>query len=318
MPNKQIYDTMFRHYFNDKTRFLSLGNAITDTDIRDTDAVKFNTLEGTFYTNLKNDISCLFGDVLLFIIEHQSTMNENIAFRMLCYAVELYQQYVANAGLNMYKPRINKLPKPCFAVIYEGKADEPPVWKLPLSKAFGDDGDTLELIVTVYNIHSKQNNELIAKCDYLRQYAVFSEHHRTLRKGGMSGNDAIRETIKYCRENNIMTDYLNEHESEVFRMVNMEWDAEKVYQDYLSAGWETGWETGWEDGWEKGRDNGWKEGRENGWKEGRENGWKEGRENGTLDSLKNLIKNANLSPNKAMNILGIPEDQQAHYATLLG
>ena len=289
MSNKQIYDTVFRSYFNDKRRFLSLGNAVLGKSLTNPDDIEFNTLDGAFYSNLKNDISCLFGDNLLCVLEHQSTVNANIVFRMLCYVAELYQQHVARVGLNMYRPSLNKLPTPRFVVFYEGEESKPPIETLRLSDAFDGDASSLELNATVYNIHGDLNENLKAKCDYLRQYSEFSNYHRMLRKKGLSGNDAIRETIDYCRRRQIMIDYLDEHGSEVFRMINMEWDADKAYNAYLQEGIERGFERGIE----------------------------RGRAEGLLQALKNLISSQNISADKAMNALGIPADEQPRYVALL-
>ena len=170
-----------------------------------------------------------------------------------------------------------QLPVPRFVVLFEGAPDDVPHYIQRLSKAFNGDGSALELTVKVFNIHSRAKDGIAAKCDYLRQYSMFSQKHRALRKNGMTGDEATRETIKFCRDNSIMTDYLDEHEQEVFRMLDMEWDADKAYAAYVQ----------------------------------------EGVAQGVLSSLKNLIKNAHILPQEAMNILEIPAEQRAHYLALL-
>ena len=244
MSNKQIYDTVFRHYFNDKERFLSLGNATLNTNIDDAEKIHFNTLKGTFYSNLKNDISCLFGEYFLFITEHQSTVNENMTFRFLCYAVELYQKYVAENKLKMYRKSIVKLPIPRFVIFYDGEEKEYEYRQLRLSDAFGGNGEYLELCADMYNLQGGMNEELKEKCPYLRQYSMFSAKHRALRKKGMSVDEATKETIAYCRDNNIMSDYIAEHESEVFRMLTMEWNENEAKNAYIEEGIEQGMKQG--------------------------------------------------------------------------
>ena len=51
--------------------------------------------------------------------------------------------------------------------------------------------------------------------------------------------------------------------------------------------------------------------------QGIQQGIQQGKTDGILSSLKNLMKNANMLPNDAMNILGIPAEQQPHYAAML-
>ena len=52
--------------------------------------------------------------------------------------------------------------------------------------------------------------------------------------------------------------------------------------------------------------------------EGFERGMAQGIEKGVISSLKNLIKNARMLPEEAMNMLGIPKEEQLRYAAMLG
>ena len=60
--NKKYRDTVFRDYFNEPVRLLSLCNAILGTQYSDVAELKINTLEGIFFDNQKNDISCTIGN----------------------------------------------------------------------------------------------------------------------------------------------------------------------------------------------------------------------------------------------------------------
>ena len=234
MTNIQIYDTVFRSYFNDKKRFLSLGNAVLHTNYQNESDVEFNTLAETMYSKMKNDISCLLGNFFLVITEHQSTVNPNMPFRYLCYAVELYQQIIAPNKRAMYGSRLIKLPVPRFIMFYDGLKIMPEHQVLRLSNAFGGDDAYLEATVEVYNITAGHSQGLKTKCDYLRQYSEFTACYRDIRRSGKLADDAVRETIKYCHTNGIMTDWLKEHESEVFRMLHFEWnddDAREVWRE---------------------------------------------------------------------------------------
>ena len=264
---------------------MSLGNAILNTRITDTEELRFNTLKGTFFSNLKNDISCLFGNTFLLILEHQTTDNRNMPFRLLCYAVELYQRFIADMHINIYNPHLISLPPPVFVVFHDNRSNSPEHTRLHLSDAFGGDGRFLELTVDVYNIFGDANQNLKNKCDYLRQYSLFSTKHRTLRESGVDGNTAVSETLTYCRKNNIMVDYINEHESEVFRMLYNEWDADAERIGYMDAG--------------------------------REEGRAEGRDEGILTTLRNIITNTHCSVDQALQIAGISPDRQQHFALLL-
>ena len=53
--NKKYRDSVFRDYFNDEERLLSLCNAILGTNYKNSEKLIINTLEGIFFDNQKND-----------------------------------------------------------------------------------------------------------------------------------------------------------------------------------------------------------------------------------------------------------------------
>ena len=79
-------DSVFRSYFDEPIRLLSLCNAILYTHYSDSSKLHINALEGLFFDKQKNDISCTIDDHFLVLIEHQSTVNENMPFRCLQFA----------------------------------------------------------------------------------------------------------------------------------------------------------------------------------------------------------------------------------------
>ena len=63
--NAQYRDTVFRDYFNNPNRLLSLCNAILETNYKDESEIEINTLEGNFFSGQKNDVSCAIQDRFL-------------------------------------------------------------------------------------------------------------------------------------------------------------------------------------------------------------------------------------------------------------
>ena len=94
--NAQYRDSVFRSYFNDPVRLLSLCNAVLDTKYDNPDELNINTLEGIFFDKQKNDISCTIDNHFLILVEHQTTVNENMPFRCLSYVTELLNNLVKN------------------------------------------------------------------------------------------------------------------------------------------------------------------------------------------------------------------------------
>ena len=90
---RQYQDTVFRLYFNDEQRLKEVAGALHGRSYA-RDPLKIVTLDGTFLSQIKNDISFLLAQQHLIFMEHQSTANKNMALRCLYYVCEQWRQYV--------------------------------------------------------------------------------------------------------------------------------------------------------------------------------------------------------------------------------
>ena len=135
MPRpKRIYkDSLFRDIFNNKGRLRNLYYALTGESALESD-IKLTTLRGTFFGDIKNDISFRVGDKHIVLLEHQSTINNNMPLRMLWYVTKLLQKEVNT--LNIYRKTQIKLPTPMFYVFYNGAEPLPSKYKMRLSDSF--------------------------------------------------------------------------------------------------------------------------------------------------------------------------------------
>jgi|GEM_PF-6733120 len=140
--------------------------------------------------------------------------------RFLIYAAELINRHIASLRKKLYQPALLPLPCPEFIAFYDGEKDEEERRTLHLSNAFGGDSHSMELSVQLYNINQGMNQKLKQKCLFLDHYSRFSNRLKANRRSGMSPNDAIQETLDYCKRNGIMADYLSRKTKEVFRMLN--------------------------------------------------------------------------------------------------
>jgi hypothetical protein len=95
--------------------------------------ITINTLEGVLYRTLRNDISFEVRERLVVIIEHQSSINPNMAIRLLMYIGRVYENLTARK--NIYGSKELKLPRSKFIVLYNGKATYPEERILHLSEA---------------------------------------------------------------------------------------------------------------------------------------------------------------------------------------
>lgn len=225
--NAQYRDSVFRDYFNAPARLLSLCNAVLGTEYRDAAKLHINTLEGIFFDNQKNDISCTLEDNFLVLIEHQTSVNNNMPFRCLSYVAELLNNLVEDKD-KLYHKALIRFPRPKFFVLYDGDAKEPLQKEMRLSEAFGGDGSTLELVVVAYNINFGLNQPLLAKCQYLREYSTLVGKVKEGLLAGLTRKEAISRAVKFCLDNGLMKGYLEEKSQEVFNMLALQWEKDKA------------------------------------------------------------------------------------------
>ena len=237
--NSKYRDSVFRSYFDEPIRLLSLCNAILDTNYTNPDELNINTLDGLFFDKQKNDISCTIDNHFLVLIEHQSTVNENMPFRCLSYVAELLNNLIKKKN-KLYNKRLITFPKPKFFVLYDGDKYEPLLKKMRLSDAFDGNNDSLELVVTAFNINFGLPQPLLQKCPYLSDYSTLVGKVKEGIRLGLSRRDAIRRAVKFCLDHGIMGNYLVEHSEEVFNMLALEWNI----NDALQARFEDGYEDG--------------------------------------------------------------------------
>lgn len=233
--NSKYRDSVFRSYFDEPIRLLSLCNAILDTNYTNPDELNINTLDGLFFDKQKNDISCTIDNHFLVLIEHQSTVNENMPFRCLSYVAELLNNLIVDKDKLYHQARIY-FPSPRFAVLYNGDKHEPLQREMRLSNSFYGDSSSLELIVSIYNINYGLPQPLLRKCSYLNDYSTLVGKVKEGIILGLPQRDAIRRAVKFCLDHGIMGNYLVEHSEEVFNMLALEWNM----NDALQARFEDG------------------------------------------------------------------------------
>ena len=237
--NKKYRDSVFRDYFNEPVRLLSLCNAILDTQYSEVNELKINTLEGIFFDNQKNDISCTIGNTFLVLVEHQTSVNENMPFRCLSYVTELLNNLVTNKK-KLYNKLLIRFPAPRFVVLYDGERAEPLKREMRLSDAFGGDSSSLELVVTAYNINYGLKQPLLEKCRYLSDYSVLVGKVKEGIRLGLSRCEAIGRAVKYCLDSGLMKGYLEKKSQEVFNMLALEWNMDDALQARFEDGIENG------------------------------------------------------------------------------
>lgn len=242
MQGKRNYkDSLFRNIFKDKKRLCSLYNALSGENISPKD-ITINTLRGTFYNDIKNDISFKVGNHTVVLMEHQGSWNPNMPLRMLWYIGKLYRRHI---DVDMaYHSKMVKIPAPKFYVLYNGSKDEPEHRIMRLSEAFEGESNSLELLADSYNINLAKGKKLLDSCYELRCYSVFVAKVQDYLAEKQELSQAIKSAIRYCRDNELMKEYFKEHEKEVLDMVTFKWDDKRAREIAKEEGIEEGMEKG--------------------------------------------------------------------------
>ena len=262
MKNRNYKDSVFVDLFakdiSAKENFVSLYNALHETNLDyKTTEVKPVMIEQVLYMKYYNDIAMLIDNKIVVLIEHQSTINENMPFRILEYIARIYEKVVKTK--NKFGKKLVKIPLPEFYVFYNGKEDFPLEKTLKLSDAFmlpeqkystNLANFPLEITVKVVNINIDKGNPILKRCKILDQYSEFIE---LVRKSIDSGtDDPVTTAISKAIKEGFLSDYLARKSTEVENMLMTEYDydtdiavqREEAYEDGLSKGLQQGMSQG--------------------------------------------------------------------------
>lgn len=191
--NVKYQDTIFRDMFNSNKRMLLhlykvLHEGEEDIDKISEDDLEIITLHNVITDRMRNDVAFKVKNTIMFLIEHQSTINWNMPFRMLLYYVTEVLDSLPDGIDSLHKRKRMKLPDVEFYVVYSGTDEWGTEW-LRLSDAFyGKKEPMLDLVVKV--IHERNCKDGILK-DYL---GFISLVKRYIEKYGRD-EDNIRKAV---------------------------------------------------------------------------------------------------------------------------
>jgi len=239
--NIKYKDSVFSFLFSDPNVLRELYAALTGAILPPDVPVTINTLQDVLFMDMVNDISFEIGGKLVVLIEHQSTINPNMALRLLMYIARVYEKIIG--GKNIYASRLIPIPRPEFFVLYNGRAPYPDHTTLKLSDVFentdvlgisGKGSPALELVVKVLNINQGRNEGIATKCETLAGYSAFIGKVREFEKESETREEAMKKAVRYCRDHDILKEFLEHNATEVMNMLTTEWnwdDAKQVWHD---------------------------------------------------------------------------------------
>ena len=102
MANRQYKDTVFRAFFNHKREIAELYQAIRPEDDVRADDITITTLDDVFLDQQKNDLSFLWRDQSVILVEHQSSINPNMPYRLLIYSALVMLAGIVNSFVALH------------------------------------------------------------------------------------------------------------------------------------------------------------------------------------------------------------------------
>jgi hypothetical protein len=92
--NKKHKESLFSFLFSNPEVLRELYSAISGVTIGPDISIDINTLTDVLYMDQINDLSFTIDNRLVVLIEHQSTVNENIPLRLLEYTGRIYEKII--------------------------------------------------------------------------------------------------------------------------------------------------------------------------------------------------------------------------------
>lgn len=219
-------NSVFLDLFQDKKNLLKLYKTLHPEDKDATeDTLDIVTIDNVLTDNLYNDLGIMAGNNrLLLLLESQSSWTVNILIRILLYLAQSYHEYFERTSQSLYKSKKVRMPKPELYVIYTGNKGRKPD-TISLSQEFFD-GANIDIEIKAKVIYESDKDNIIN--EYIVFCKVFDEQ---VKEHGMT-KQAVTETIRICKNRNILKQYLIGKEVEVVTIMMSLFDDEQIMRTY--------------------------------------------------------------------------------------
>ncbi len=223
-----IKDSVFTNLFQDKKYLLQLYKTLHPEDTQVTeDALSDITIHNIMTNDVYNDVGFMVGEKLLILTEAQTTWTENIAVRILIYLMVTYQDYIKKTKQNAYRSKKIKLPRPELYVIYTGDRKERTEY-ISLADEFFE-GQKTFLDAKIKVLYGSGQGDIIS------QYVTFTKVYDEQRKLHGRTRKAVTETIRICKDKNVLKEYLEEREKEVENIMLAMYDEKEILLEYIES-----------------------------------------------------------------------------------
>lgn len=223
-----VKDSVFSDIFGTKKYLLQLYQSLhpEDKGTREED-LKNITIKNILINGLYNDLGFQVGERVIILVESQSSWTMNIIVRALLYLAQTYQDYLDAQGQDLYGSKKVSLPKPELYVIYTGERKGKPEYVSLSDEFFGGQESALE--VSIRMLYGDNGNDIVG------QYVTFTKVYSEQRKVYGRTKEAILETIRICKDKDILREYLESRESEVLDMMMTIFDDETIMRNHIRS-----------------------------------------------------------------------------------
>ena len=287
-PNHKAKDSVFTDLFTIPKYLLELYQTLHPEDRTTAEGdLRVVTAKCVLAEHIYNDLGFMVGgDRLIMMVEAQSSWSPNIVIRLLIYVAQALNNFFTERKILLYKDNKVHCPKPELYVVFTGeRVSQPPV--LSFKDLFFGDSVECDIDVKVHVIYEQDTDDII------NQYIIFCKVLTEQVKKNGPTRKAIEETLRVCRDKQILVEYLKQRETEIMDIMTTLFD-----QDYITELYGN-------------------ERRMEGKLEGIKEGIKKGKLEGILNSIRGLMQSLSVSADKAMSLLMIPKEEQEIYREVL-
>ena len=228
MAKRTAKNSVFIDLFQNKSYLLKLYKTLHPEDTTATeDSLTDVTITNVLTDNLYNDLGFIVNNKLMILIKAQSTWTVNILVRVLLYLAQSYHEYFQRTSQDYYKNRKVKMPTPELYVIFTGNKGRKPD-KILLSKEFFKGAD-IDIEFRAKVIYESDTDDII------NQYIIFCKvFNEQTKQYGMT-QKAVTETIRICKDRNVLREYLLDREKEVVTIMMSLFDEEQIMKSFIRS-----------------------------------------------------------------------------------
>ena len=221
-------DSVFTSLFREPKYLLQLYQALHPEDLEATeDSIKNVTITNVLLDQYYNDVGFQIGEKLIILVEQQSSWSINIVVRCLLYLAQTYQEYFESTKQNVYGSKKLELPRPELYVIFTGNRKTRPEYLYLSKEFFGGDDSVLD--VKVKMIYDGKEGDII------NQYVAFTKIYNEQVKLHGRTREAVLETIRICKDQNVLSEYLSGREKEVVDIMMTLFNEEYILKTYVES-----------------------------------------------------------------------------------